>query len=75
MKFDIRQAFEAVLGIALLCVIVLAFIGFGTGYVWLLSTTGEWLQHYFSPIPGCMILGVLFIGIPVFVLGGLGFYK
>ena len=77
MKFDLREALESLLAFVMLLSFVIVVVGGIGGYLMLVALAGNWLTAHFANHPASVFVAmvIVFMGFPVFVLGGLGVFK
>ena len=77
MKFEFREALASLLAFVVLLAFVTVVVGAIGGYLMLVTLAGNWLSAHFANHPAVVFVTmiIVFMGIPVFFLGGLGVFK
>ena len=77
MKFNFHEAAMTLLGFLVLAAIVAVGFGVIGAYLEAAILVGNWLSVHFANYPAFVfvIMVAVFVGIPIFILGGFGFFK
>ena len=77
MKFDLREALASVMASVMLLSFVIVVVGGIGGYLMLATLVDNWIAAHFAlhPVLVFVVTVIVFIGVPQFILGGLGVFK